>query len=70
MGYGQLDSVEPAVQMLETLRGAGLRPAVYSNTPLPDFAWPEGNRVLPELDPFDFYDSDSCKERGLPVSDR
>ena len=58
------------LQVLEALRAAGVRPTVYTNAALPKFTRPSENRVLPVLDPFDFYDVEWCRQRGLPVARR
>ena len=59
-----------ALQILEVLRAAGFRPTVYTDAALPDFARPSGNRVLLQLDLFDCYDVEWCRQRGLPVAGR
>ncbi|PRW60664.1 nitrilase cyanide hydratase and apolipo N-acyltransferase [Chlorella sorokiniana] len=58
---------QAAVQVLEALR-----PTVYINAALPEFAWPPdtGNRALPRLDPFDFYFAATPEGGSLPVASR
>ena len=54
---------------LEALRAAGFRPAVYRDARLPRFLRPsEPDRVLPVLDPFDFYDPAHSAVLGLPTA--
>ncbi len=56
-----------ALIVLEALRAAGYRPAVYSNASLPDFTLPsDDSRVLPQLDPFDVHNLATSGDRGLP----
>lgn len=58
------------MQVLEALRAAGIRPTVYANASLPEFAWPLNTRALSRLDPFDFYTLETSEGRGLPVAYR
>lgn len=60
-----------ALQVVQALRAAGYRPVVYSNASLPHFTWSDAPfRVLPRLDPFDFYSLATSEDRGLPVARR
>ena len=67
--YALPESEAEAALILEVLRGAGFRPTVYRDACMPEFLWPSSHdRVLPVLDPFDFYHPAHSEALGLPTA--